>query len=82
MNNIFLTLLLFSLILPVYRLVKGPSSFDRVLSLDAINIIVTGLIVLLSFAYDNKMFMDIAIVYSILSFLEVITFAKYMEGRE
>lgn len=81
MINVVLIAAAVSLILPIVRLAKGPCEFDRVLSLDAINIIITGIIALLALYYENKLFMDIAVVYAVLSFLETITFAKYLEGK-
>ena len=66
------------LLLAVIRLVKGPEIADRAVSLDTFNIIVIGLI---SFVFDNGLFLDIAIVYGILAFLETIVFARYLEGH-
>lgn len=69
------------LLLAVIRLVKGPEIADRAVSLDTFNIIVIGLITMLSFVFDNGLFLDIAIVYGILAFLETIVFARYLEGH-
>jgi multicomponent Na+:H+ antiporter subunit F len=69
------------LLFAVIRLVKGPEIADRAVSLDTINIIVIGLITMLSFLFDNGLFLDIAIVYGILAFLETIVFARYLEGQ-
>ena len=63
------------------RLIIGPSSFDRVLSLDIINIIITGTLVFVGFLFKNELYVDIAIVYAILSFIETVVFARYLEGR-
>jgi multicomponent Na+:H+ antiporter subunit F len=69
------------LLFAVVRLVKGPSIADRAVSLDTFNIIVIGIIAILSVIFDNGMFLDIAIVYGILAFLETIVFARYVEGN-
>lgn len=69
------------LLFAVVRLIKGPNVADRAVSLDTFNIIVIGIITMLSFVYDNGMFLDIAIVYGILAFLETIVFARYLEGQ-
>ena len=69
--------MLFALI----RLVKGPKMSDRVVSLDTFNVITIGLIALLSMMFDNALYLDIAIIYAILAFMETITFARYMEGN-
>lgn len=69
------------LLFAVIRLIKGPSIADRAVSLDTFNIIVIGIIAILSVLFDNGMFLDIAIVYGILAFLETIVFARYVEGH-
>jgi multicomponent Na+:H+ antiporter subunit F len=63
------------------RLLKGPSTFDRVLSLDVLNIIISGTLVFIAFIFNNSLYLDIAIIYAILAFLETIVFARYLEGR-
>lgn len=63
------------------RLVKGPKISDRIVSLDTFNVITIGLIALLAMVFNNSLYLDIAIVYAILAFMETITFARYMEGK-
>lgn len=70
-----------ALVLSLYRLFKGPQTVDRMVSLDAINMIVVGLIAMLTLYYRNDLFIDIAIVYAVLAFLEATVFARYLEGR-
>lgn len=65
----------------VIRLIKGPSNADRVVSLDTFNIIVIGVIALLANQFENSLYLDIAIVYAILAFLETIVFARFLEGK-
>lgn len=68
---------LFSLI----RLLKGPTIADRVVSLDTVNVIIIGLISFLAVLFENGLYLDIAIVYGILAFLETIVLSRYMEGK-
>lgn len=81
MNTVISALFGIGILFAVVRLIKGPSYFDRVLSVDVINIIITGIIVFLAYLMNNSIYLDIAIVYSILSFLETIIFARYLEGK-
>ncbi|MEC9484426.1 MAG: cation:proton antiporter [Candidatus Izemoplasma sp.] len=81
-----ITMIVFGLIglgilFAVIRLLKGPTAADRVLSLDTFNVIVIGVIALFAHYYDNALYLDIAIVYGILAFLETIVFARYLEGH-
>ena len=80
-NNIVYILIGIGLFFSLLRILKGPSSFDRILSLDIMNVIITGLIVFIAYIFKSSLYLDIALVYSILSFLETILFARYLEGR-
>ena len=64
------------------RFFKGPKLGDRVVGLDTMNMIVIGLIVILSKVFESSLYLDIAIVYGILAFLETIVFARYLEGKD
>lgn len=70
--------LLFSLI----RLIKGPKLSDRVVSLDTINMIVIGVIVVIAKVFENAMYLDVALVYAALAFLETVVFSRYLEGKK
>lgn len=69
------------ILLSIIRLIKGPSVMDRVISVDTINMMIVGLIAVLAIVLKNGLYLDIAIVYGILAFLETIVLAKYMEGK-
>jgi len=80
-NTIFFVLVALGILMALYRLVKGPSHFDRVISLDVINVCIIGVLVVLALISENELLIDVAIVYSILGFLETIVFAKFLEVR-
>ena len=62
------------------RFVRGPSPTDRVIAFDVLTIIsITG-IVLAALAADRAIYLDVALVYALLSFLGVIVIARYLEG--
>ncbi len=69
-------------LLSAYRLVKGPSTMDRIVSIDTMNMMVVGVIALFALYFKNSLYLDIAIVYGVLAFLETIIIARYMEGRQ
>ena len=81
LNVIVFSLVGVGLLLTLIRLIKGPTMADRAVSLDTFNIIVIGIVALLAFLFDNGLYLDIAIVYGILAFLETIVFARYLEGK-
>lgn len=67
-------------LLAFYRFIKGPSAADRVVAFDVLTIIsITG-IVLSALAEGRGIYLDVALVYALLSFLGVIVVARYLEG--
>jgi len=80
-NIIVFGLIGIGVLFALIRLIAGPTPFDRVVGLDTVNIIITAVIVLIASVLKNSLYLDIAIVYAILSFLETVIFARYLEGR-
>lgn len=70
------------ILIAIVRLLLGPTSPDRVVALDTINTLVVGLMIALSAYYMEVIFIDIAIVYAILSFVTTLLIARYMEGSK
>ena len=81
MDIVVFSLVGLGVIFAITRLLIGPSHADRVVSLDTLNIIVIGVIALLANQFENSLYLDIAIVYGILAFMETIVFARYLEGQ-
>ena len=82
MNIVVLSLTGIGILFAILRLLIGPTAFDRVVGLDTVNIMITALIVFLAFLFDSMLYLDIALAYGILSFLETLVFARYLEGRK
>ena len=80
-NIIVFSLVGIGVLFALIRLLIGPTSFDRVVGLDTLNIIITAVVVLLALVLDSELYLDIAIVYAILSFLETILFARFLEDN-
>lgn len=76
-----LTMMMLSvaLVLAVYRLVRGPSTPDRVVALDLISTLSVGIIAVYGIATNQPVFVDVAIVLALISFLGTIGFAYYVE---
>ena len=73
--------IILAVILTFIRFLIGPTVYDRIAALDVLTLITTVIIVILSVNYKQKIFMDAAIVYSLLSFIGVIAFARFMEKK-
>ncbi len=66
-------------LLALYRFLKGPSPADRVVAFDVMTIVsITG-IVLTALLEGRGIYLDVALVYALLSFLGVIVVARYLE---
>lgn len=72
--------LLIFMIFGVIRIVLGPTAPDRVVGLDTINTLVIAAMIILGAAYDEVIYIDVAIVYALLSFVGTLYIAKYLEG--
>jgi len=73
-------ILMICIILSIIRAVIGPTMPDRVVALDTINTLMVAIMIVLSVAYKEMIFVDVAIVYALLSFVATLYIAKYLEG--
>lgn len=78
--NIYLAVIAIATLLSMYRVFKGPTTVDRLVAVDIMTTITTGLMVLFALYYKRAIFLDVALVYAVLAFLGVIAFARYLEG--
>ncbi|MDR1977852.1 MAG: cation:proton antiporter [Synergistaceae bacterium] len=62
------------------RLIVGPTIPDRLIALDTVNTLVSGIMLLLGAVYDAVVMVDVAIVYMALSFVSTLYFARHLEG--
>jgi multicomponent Na+:H+ antiporter subunit F len=70
-------------VLMLYRVIKGPTIFDRLNGLGVIGSEVIILLILIGFIDKRAdMFVDIAISYSLLGFVSLIVLAKYLSEEE
>jgi len=65
----------------VVRLVLGPTAPDRVIALDTVNTLVIASMILLGVVFGEIIFVDVAIVYGLLSFVSTLYIAKYIGGE-
>ncbi|MBE5791180.1 MAG: sodium:proton antiporter [Clostridia bacterium] len=71
-----LCILGFFMFVCLFRAVKGPTTADRVISINMIGSIVIMLIVLLSLMMNEGFLVDMAIIYALLSFLAVVILVR------
>ncbi|AEH24833.1 monovalent cation/H+ antiporter complex subunit F [Pyrococcus yayanosii] len=78
--NVYLALIAIATLLSMYRVFRGPTIVDRLVAVDIMTTITTGLMVLFALYYKRMIFLDVALIYAVLAFGGVIAFARYLEG--
>lgn len=73
---------LISVGLAFLRMILGPTAADRTVALDGMTIITISLIVYLAYHLNRIIYLDVAIVYALMSFIGVVAIARYLEGRK
>lgn len=68
-----------SILLLVYRAIRGPSNPDRAVAVDAIGIHMIAMTGILSIHLDTEKFQSIILVIGILTFIGTIAIAKFIE---
>ena len=68
-----------ALLLLAYRLIKGPTTPDRIVSIDAMTTLFVSILVFLSYLFKRAIYLDVAFIYAILAFVSVLVIARYLE---
>ncbi|MFO7851986.1 MAG: monovalent cation/H+ antiporter complex subunit F [Bacteroidota bacterium] len=76
---IFTAIIIAGIILCIIRMVKGPTAADRAIAMDTATTVSVALLVLLGFIFDRYIYLDVALIYSIISFVGLIAIARYLE---
>jgi multicomponent Na+:H+ antiporter subunit F len=71
--------ILLGMLTALWRFIKGPSSADRVMAFDVMTVTSIALIVLIAFFNNRYIYLDVALVYGLLSFTGVIVVARFIE---
>jgi multicomponent Na+:H+ antiporter subunit F len=81
--TVVLTVIIF---IPLYRVVQGPTVFDRMLGAGAIGTKTMVLILVIGLVFRRfDMFVDITLAYAVLNFIGTIAIAKFLgteKGKE
>jgi multicomponent Na+:H+ antiporter subunit F len=79
-SSVILTIII---AVPLYRVLKGPTVFDRLLATNAIATKTIVLICLIGFLFDRiDMFIDITLAYAILGFIGSLIISKYVTSQK
>ena len=76
---VVLAIICLGLFLGFLRMLKGPTASDRAVAVDTMTTTVVALLVVLAFVFERYVYLDVALVYSLLSFVGLIAIARYLE---
>lgn len=86
MTGFFLALAVFIgllFIASLYRILAGPSVYDRAIGAGLMGTNAILVLVLIGFVYERiDMFVDLALAYGMLNFIGVVALAKYFERHQ
>lgn len=70
------------IVMYLYRVVRGPTLYDRVLGLNGISTKAIILLIVIGTVYERvDMFVDISTGYALLNLIGTLAIAKYLEQR-
>jgi multicomponent K+:H+ antiporter subunit F len=67
-----------SVLLNIYRLIRGPDVTDRILALDTMVINAIGLIVLAGIMFGTTMYFEAALLFAMVGFVSTVAFCKFL----
>ena len=72
--------ILFSVLLCLYRVIRGPAIIDRIIGVNVIGTKTIAVILLTGFIFQRvEFFVDIALVYALINFIGALALSKYFE---
>ena len=78
---LIISICLVSMFLTLYRAVKGPTVYDRILASNVFGTITVVLIVLIGFYFNYLETLDIALVYALINFIATLALLKYFKYK-
>lgn len=70
-----------AVMLALARLLIGPQAPDRIVAADTLTMITTVALTGFALWFKSSLYLDVALVYSVLSFVGVVALARTIEGR-
>ncbi len=77
--TIFLVIIGLGVILCLLRMLQGPTAPDRAVAVDTSATVTTALLVLLGFFFKRYVYLDVSLVYAVLTFIGTVAIARYLE---
>lgn len=78
---IALVLIALATMICIFRLIAGPTNPDRIVSADTLSVIATIMLCIIAALFQSALYLDVAMIYGILSFVGMIALAKAIRGN-
>jgi len=75
----FLVVVGIAVVLCLLRMMMGPTASDRAVAVDTMATVTTALLVLLGFFFKRYVYLDVSLVYAVLTFIGTVAIARYLE---
>jgi multicomponent Na+:H+ antiporter subunit F len=76
---VFLVIIGVGIILCFLRMLRGPTAPDRAIAVDTVTTTIVALLVLLGFIFERYIYLDVSLVYSMISFVGLVAIARFLE---
>ena len=76
---VLLAVMSLGIVLAFVRLLLGPNIPDRLMALELLTTVGVGIAALYCIAFDEPVYLDVAIVLALVAFLGTVTFSRYIE---
>ncbi len=73
---------LFSMLFVLFRVIAGPSPADRIVAVEILGVLIIGMLAVMGLFFDQSFYMDIGLIWALLSFIASLAFSKILEGRQ
>ena len=73
-----LAVLLISMVLALFRLIRGPAAADRIVALELISILIVAFMAAYAVFSGETSFLDVAIGYALIAFLGTVALARFL----
>ncbi len=70
-----------ALVLAMVRLLRGPTLADRIVALDLMTTIGVGMCGIYAVTMDKPVFLDVAVVMALITFVGTVALARYLEEK-
>ncbi|MGB9666441.1 MAG: monovalent cation/H+ antiporter complex subunit F [Candidatus Cryosericum sp.] len=79
LNLIYVAVVALSMALTTIRMIKGPDTSNRAMALDVLTTVSVSVLVFFALFFDRRIYVDVGLVYAVLSFIGVLVIARFLE---